>query len=343
MNTSDRIAAASAQALSKAETDEALNWLLHGEAALEQKADFLVALAQRGETPEELAAWAESARGHMISLPAVVEGAGDVCGTGGDGRHSFNVSTCVSFVVAACGVPVAKHGNRGVSSKSGSFDVLERLGVPVDLSPEASAEMLMTRGICFLFAPLYHPVFAKLAPIRKLAAARGSRTVFNLLGPMLNPARLSWQLVGVPQRTLTSAYARALAMGGLARGVVVSGVTADGSGMDEASVSGSTILCPVGAMDGLPTEVRPGDYVAASGEDSALTVGSPDESARVIVSLLSGGEAGAREDIVVLNSGLALVAAGKVPDLHEGVALARQAVRSGQASALLQRCQTTRR
>ncbi|MCX6902056.1 MAG: anthranilate phosphoribosyltransferase, partial [Verrucomicrobia bacterium] len=232
------------QTLSAAQIDTAIGEIVDERASAEVKADFLIALAQKGETIEEIAAFARGLRDHSLSPPldAATRSRGilDVVGTGGDRLNTFNISTTVALVAAAAGVTVAKHGNRAVTSKSGSADVLEALGIKTDLTPEQVAQWLREHRFAFLFAPRFHPAFKHIGPARKLCAERGQRTVFNILGPLLNPARPSAQLIGVPRPQLCEPIGRVLQSLGVARGMVVSGQAGPQAWLDELSVLGET-------------------------------------------------------------------------------------------------------
>lgn len=213
--------------LSATQVVQAVSQLVDDQVAVGSKADFLTALARKGETIEEIAAFARELRQKSVSLPSAFGPPGqellDVCGTGGDHLGTFNISTTVAILAAAAGVPVAKHGNRAITSQAGSADVLEALGIKIELAPEEAARWLREHGFAFLFAPRYHPTFKHIGPARKLCAERGQRTIFNFLGPLLNPARPTAQLVGVPNRDWCEPIARVLQALGLRRGMVVSG------------------------------------------------------------------------------------------------------------------------
>ncbi len=215
------------RALSDDQVTLAVGQLVGDQVSAESKADFLAALAVKGETVEEIAAFARALRARAIPAPIDAETRSreilDVCGTGGDRLGTFNISTTVAIIVAAAGVPVAKHGNRAITSKAGSADVLEALGVRIDCAPEEAARWLREHQFAFFFAPNYHPAFKNIAPARKLCAQRGQRTIFNFLGPLLNPARPSAQLIGVPRADLCAPIARVLQSLGVRRGMVVSG------------------------------------------------------------------------------------------------------------------------
>jgi len=290
-------------------------------------AAFLIVMAERGETAIEIAAAARAMRARMIPIDAP-SGAIDVCGTGGDGHHTLNVSTAVSLVVAAAGVPVAKHGNRAASSKAGAADTLEALGLDLDRIAESAQATLADLGICFLFAQKHHPALKRLGPIRK---SIGRRTIFNLMGPLANPANVRRQLVGIARPAYVPIYAQALAQIGVDRAMIVSG----DEGLDELSLAGGNDVAEVtgngivamrrlyAADVGLPT--HPVD---------AIRGGSPQHNAAALRALLQG-EPGPYRDAVLLNAAAALVVAGAVPDVREGVEEAAETIDRGLANALL--------
>lgn len=317
----------------------AISELIRDDISTETKADFLVALARKGETIDEIAAFARELRKLSIHPPidAVTrnELILDVCGTGGDRLNTFNISTTVGFVVAAAGVAVAKHGNRGVTSQSGSADVLEALGIPIDLAPEEAAASLAKRRFAFFFAPKYHPSFRQIAPARKLCAERGQRTVFNVLGPLLNPAQPSAQLVGVPHADYCERIAKVLQVLGLRRAMVVSGKT-EGGWLDEFSTLGDTMVAEFyqerGFSSGL---ISPAllDVQPATLED--LRGGDKQANALIIRRLLAGQEHGPKREAVLLNGAAALLVAGQAHSLQEGWAMAADLIDSGRALAKL--------
>ena len=307
------------------------------------KAAFLRALRAKGETPAEIAGFAGALLARAVDPgidPARLPGPTlDVCGTGGDRLHLFNVSTTASFVLAAGGATVVKHGNRAITSRSGGADVLAALGVPVDLAPAALRRQVETVGIGFLFAPQYHPAFAAVAAVRRQLAAEGASTIFNLLGPLLNPARPAHQLVGVFDPALTETFAEVLRQLGRRRAWAVHGA----GGMDELSTLGPTRVSRFGDDPGGKIEtlsVEPG----TAGLDpvhnlEALRGGTPEENARTLVGILRGEIAGPRLDLVLLNAAAGFVAAGLSADLGTGVERARGAVAGGRAQRVLERVQ----
>jgi len=313
-------------ALGEDEAAEAMDAIMDGEATPAQIGGLLAAMAVRGETEDEIVGFARTMRARAVPLRAA--GAVDTCGTGGDCAGTFNISTVASLVVAACGVPVAKHGNRAVSGQCGSADVLEALGLKVDAGPEAAQRSLDELGWAFLFAPAFH------ASTRHAAAPRrelGVRTVFNLLGPLTNPARPMAQVIGVPRAELTEVIARCAARLGVARAWVV-----HGGGLDELTPSAPTRVSE--ARDGA---VRTFTVAAA---DAGCAPCAPDDlrggdAARnaAIARAVLGGEAGAPREAVVLNAAAALLVSGRAPDLADGARQARAALDQGRAADLLDR------
>jgi anthranilate phosphoribosyltransferase len=312
--------------LGEAEAEAAFSANLDGTIPDEAIAPFLVALAERGETASEIAGAARAMRARMIPVSAPAN-AIDVCGTGGDGHHTLNVSTAVSLVVAACGVPVAKHGNRAASSKAGAADTLEALGLNLDRAAETAELTLGDLGICFLFAQRHHPALARIAPIRK---ALGRRTIFNLMGPLANPAGVRRQLVGIARPAYVAIYAEAIRRLGTDHSLVVSG----DEGLDELSLAGGNELAQVKDGAVLMQRVRAADAGLASAPIEALRGGDPAHNAKALRALLQG-EPGAYRDAVLFSSAAALMVAGEAADWHEGVEEAAEAIDKGLANALL--------
>lgn len=299
------------------------------EAPLEIKAAFLRALRSKGEKAAEIASFVRVLLERGVT-PDLGPGLLDVCGTGGDNAGLFNVSTAVMFVAAACGVRVVKHGNRGVTSKSGGADVLEALGVKVDATP---AKALETAGCCFLFAPYYHPAFKSVGEVRKVIAAEGSSTIFNMIGPLLNPARPDFQLAGVFKGSLLPIYAEAFRLLGRKRAWAAHGA----GGLDEMSTLGPTEIHAVEGDLVRSFEVRAEDLgvpVAALGD---LKGGTAEENARLIETLLQGNIEGPKRDIVALNAAGALVVAGAAASLPEALVKTQAAMSSGAAFEVLRR------
>jgi anthranilate phosphoribosyltransferase len=318
------------QDLTEAEAEAAMHRIMAGEATPAQVGAFLAALRCKGETVDELLGAARAMRAFAAVVPHHQPLVVDTCGTGGDGRGTFNISTTAALVVAAAGVPVAKHGNRAASSRSGSADVLEALGVRVDLPPEAAGACLDEVGIAFLFAPRHHPAMRHAAgPRREL----GFRTVFNLLGPLCNPAGAQVQVVGVPAPEWVRPMAEALQRLGARRALVVHG---DG-GLDELSVSGPTLVADTVGPGAEVVEYRvgPEDAGLDRGPLEALRGGSPEENAAIALAVL-GGEPGPRRAVVVLTAAAALWAAGAAPDLAAAARLAEAVIDDGRALAKLE-------
>jgi anthranilate phosphoribosyltransferase len=316
--------------LTEEEAGGAMATIMEGEATPAQIGGLLAALAVRGETEDEVVGFARTMRARAVPLSA--RGAVDTCGTGGDGAGTFNISTVASLVVAACGVPVAKHGNRSASGSCGSADVLEALGLRIDASPAVVQRSLDEAGWAFLFAPGFHAATRHAVGPRK---ELGVRTAFNLLGPLTNPARPEAQVVGVPRPELTGFIARCLQRLGVRRAWVV-----HGSGLDELSLCGPTSVAAFGADEdggGVRTfTVMPEDAGLAPSGAESLRGGDAAASATIAGEVLRGGR-GPRRDVVVLNAAAALVVAGRVADLKEGAAQAAQAIDEGRAARLLER------
>jgi anthranilate phosphoribosyltransferase len=323
----------------------AVQQLVDESVSAEAKADFLGALARKGETVEEIAAFASLLREMAVPVPVEASLQAellDVVGTGGDRLGTFNVSTCSALVAAAAGVRVAKHGNRAVTSKVGSADVIETLGLPLDLSPEQAATTLREHGFVFLFAPRYHPAFRHIAPARKLCAERGQRTIFNFLGPLLNPARPAAMLVGVPRPDLCEPLARVLQKLGVRRGMVVSGRVprVDGGGvdcLDEFSPLGETHVAEFYQDHGFSvSSFDPASLPGQPGTLADLRGGDREANARIVREVLSGQDRSPRRDAVLLNAGAALFVADLVRSISEGWNLAAELIDAGRVSAKLE-------
>ncbi|MBO9712808.1 anthranilate phosphoribosyltransferase [Sphingomonas sp.] len=299
--------------------------ILDGLATEEAIEAFLIGLSIRGETSVEIAEAARAMRARLIPVTAP-PGAIDVCGTGGDGHHTLNVSTAVSLVVAAAGVPVAKHGNRAASSKSGAADTLEALGLNLDRAAARAEESLAELGIAFLFAQAHHPALARIGPIRKRI---GRRTIFNLMGPLANPAHVTRQLIGIARPDYAPIYAEALEQLGTEAAAVVSGE----EGLDELSTELPSVVVNVGSAR-LPTRITPEDAGLPRHPLAAIRGGGPQENARALRELLQG-EPGPYRDAVLLNAAAALIVADRVSDLREGVEEAAEMLDNGLANALL--------
>ena len=307
----------------------AMNALMGGDWTPAQIAGFLVALRLKGETVTEIAAAAEVMRALSVKVPlASVEHLVDTCGTGGDGAHTFNISTAAAFVAAACGARVAKHGGRSVSSTSGSADVLEALGVNVNLSPEKVAEAVKTIGVGFMFAPNHHSAMRHAAPVRR---ELGVRTLFNLLGPMTNPAAAPNQVMGVFSRELTGTLARVLQALD-SRHVLV--VHAE-EGLDEISLASPTYVAELKDGHVSEYELEPGLFGLPQVEASELVVNGTDEAVEMLLAALENRHAGATA-IVALNAGAAIYVAGRAASLMDGVAQAQRAIASMAARDVLE-------
>jgi anthranilate phosphoribosyltransferase len=315
------------QDLNAAEASAAMAEIMEGRAQPAAVAGLLVALAMKGERPAEIVGFAQTMRERATKLSKDHGPVFDTCGTGGDRAHTFNVSTVAALVLAACGVRVAKHGNRSVSSRCGSADLFEALGVDVTAAPPVVEHCLEHAGIAFFFAPTFHPSMRHAAQTRR---DLGIRTAFNLLGPLTNPAGAERQLVGVPRPELTELVARSLALLGSTRAWVVHGA----DGLDEISTTGYTKVseCRDGAVNTF--YVHPQDFGIGKTAPAALRGGDAEDNAAIARAVL-GGEHGPPRDIVVLNAAAALMIAGKVPRVVDGIRLAADALDSGAAAGVL--------
>lgn len=315
--------------LSEAEAAGIMDTIMEGKATPAQIGAFLVALHMKGESPGEIAAFARVMRRHAVQIrPATTGKLVDTCGTGGDGMHTFNISTTAAFVAAGAGIPVVKHGNRGVSSACGSADVLSALGVNISADPQIQARIVDDVGIAFLFAPLHHPA------TRHVMAARqeiGCRTVFNILGPLANPAGAEAQVLGVYSPALTTTMADVLRLLGLSRAMVV-----HGSGLDEITTTGETLISELSGNTIHTYTITCGTYGIAPSQLADLAGGDAAANARITREIL-GGERGACRDIVLMNAGAAIYIGGQARDLHEGIACAAASIDSGNALARLGR------
>ncbi|MCI7812600.1 MAG: anthranilate phosphoribosyltransferase [Lachnospiraceae bacterium] len=305
------------------EAEEVMNEIMEGKATDVQKSAYLTALSLKGETIDEITASASGMRAHCVKLLHDMDVL-EIVGTGGDGANSFNISTTSSLVIAAGGVPVAKHGNRAASSKSGAADVLEALGVKITLEPERSAELLKQIQICFLFAQNYHIAMKYVGPIRK---ELGIRTVFNILGPLSNPAGANMELMGVYDQTLVEPLAQVMAKLGVVRGMVVYGQDK----LDEISMSAPTSVCEI--RDGWfqSYEITPEQFGYERCQKEDLVGGTPQENAKITRDILEGTERGPKRCAVCLNAGAALYIAGKTATMEEGVRMAEKLIDDGSA------------
>jgi anthranilate phosphoribosyltransferase len=300
--------------------------VMDGEATPAQLAAMLVALRMRGETVEELAGFASAMRERVLRVDAP-DGTIDVVGTGGDGSGTFNISTAAAFVVAATGVPVAKHGNRAITSRSGSADVLEALGVRIDHTADSAAASLREHGFAFLFAPAFHPAMKHAGPTRREI---GIRTSFNLIGPLTNPAGARRALIGVGAAETAARIAEVAGVLGTDRTLVV-----HGAGVDELPLDGSGVLYDVAGRQVTQRPVVAAAYGLAAAPTSALAGGTAAENAAIVEAIFAG-ETGPRRDVVLLNAGAALVAAGRARDIGEGIEAARAALDSGGPARVLE-------
>ncbi|MDF1526346.1 MAG: anthranilate phosphoribosyltransferase [bacterium] len=311
----------------------AVGVIMEGQATGAQIGAFLTALRLKGETGEEIAGAVTALRDRSVKLPGIKDGKGngliDTCGTGGDGAGTVNVSTLAALTAAGAGARVAKHGNRSVSSLCGSADLLTALGVRIDVSPEVAARCLKEAGFAFLFAPLYHPAMKSVAPVRQ---EMGIRTLFNLIGPLCNPAGVKHQVMGVYSEDLVELIAGVLGKLGCERAMIV----ASKDGLDEISVCAPTTIAHL-YQDGTieVTTVDPDDLGIKTHQLDSLKGGEPEHNAVLSLELLKGAH-GAVRDAVIVNAGAALVVSGKVPDMQEGMKMAKESIDSGRALNVLE-------
>ena len=307
---------------------EVMNEIMSGEASDIQKSAYLTALSMKGETIEEITGSAEEMRNHCVRLLNDMDVL-EIVGTGGDRSNSFNISTTSALVIAAGGVPVAKHGNRSVSSKSGAADVLENLGVNLKLTVEQSEQILKDTGMCFMFAQSYHSSMKYAGPVRK---ELGVRTIFNILGPLANPAGATMQLLGVYDEKLVEPLAKVLSNLGVNRGLVVCG----NDGLDEATVTGPTHVCEIRFGELTMYEITPEQFGFSRCDLSELVGGNPEENARITRDILTGKLTGPKRDIVVFNSALSLYLGIDDCTIEDCIVLANDLIDSGKAAAKLE-------
>lgn len=310
------------QNLTHGEMHEVMTEIMSGRAVEADIRDFLLGLNAKGFTVEEITAAARIMRKFVVLLETHHEVVLDTCGTGGDAKGTFNISTAVAFVVAACGVIVAKHGNRSVSSHSGSADVLESLGINLQMPHERMSDCLDEVGICFMFAQRHHPAMKHVAAVRK---SLGVKTIFNVLGPLTNPARATHQMVGVYNRHLTEQFAQVLKVLGAERAVVVHGA----DGLDEITTAAATFISEYNGRDILSYEITPEEFGIKRISESELKGGDPAENARLMTLILQGKGMRAHMDVVALNAGFALYAGGAAASPREGLERVRQVMASG--------------
>ena len=319
--------------------------LIRPDVPMAEKQAFLLALANKGETAVEVAAFARVFRDRAID-PGVEEWAGraiDVCGTGGDGSGTFNISTAVSFIVAAAGVPVFKHGNRSITSKCGSADLLEAVGIRIDAPMGLLHDSLDELNFCFFFAPAYHPAFKEIMPVRRALAEAGQRTIFNLLGPLINPGRPAHQLLGVFSKQWVQPLAHALGDLGLKSGLVVHGRGRSGEALDELSCAGENHIAGFGKLSNLEKTLRASDLGLPECDFSDLAGSDVTGNTTILHALLSDSDdvvpAGLRNS-VLLNAGIALWISGAASEMSAGVALAEETLRSGRVGIWLRQARS---
>jgi len=313
--------------LSREESRQVMNEIMTGQTTNAQIAAFLTALRMKGETVEELVAFAQVMREHCCRIDPKVQGRlVDTCGTGGDKTKTFNISTAAAFIVAGTGVAIAKHGNRAVTSKSGSADVLERLGLNLNMQPAKVEETIQQVGIGFLFAPAFHPAMKYAITPRKEV---GIRTIFNLLGPLTNPASANAQLLGVYDSRLTIPLAQALRNLGCEEAMVIHGL----EGLDEISIVGRTIISHLKKGQIITREIAPRDFGVKPAKAEFLQGASPEENAVTLFNILSGhlAESDPKMEVVLVNSAAGLIVGAKADDFRYGMELARESIRSGAA------------
>ena len=325
--------------LSQSEIAMATEALLKENDEIGTKTEFLKALSAKGETPAEIAAFVEAFLEHAVDpgfRPEDCDGPTiDVCGTGGDKLDLFNISTASVFVLAGGGLTVLKHGNRGITSKSGGADVLEELGVPIDLPVPALRECVLENGAGFLFAPLYHPAFKAVVPVRKALAEEGIRTVFNLIGPLLNPVRPDYQLVGVFDSSFTSPFADILGRLGRKKAWSVHGKGQEGEGLDELSLCGKTKVSEWNGKSVNESEITPQEIGLDPCAISELKGGDPKENASILTSILDGTDRGPKRDIVALNAAAGFVICGSASNMTGGFEMALEVIKDGRALSKL--------
>ncbi len=314
--------------MSEKEAEEVFGWILDGKASEEEIARFLLAMTERSETAEEIAGAARALRARLIPIEAP-DNAVDCCGTGGDGHHTLNVSTAVSLVVAAAGVPVAKHGNRAASSKSGAADTLEALGLDMEAAGRTAEMTLAELGICFLFAKNHHPAMGRIQPIRQRI---GKRTIFNLMGPLSNPAGVKRQLIGIARPAYVPIYARAKALLGTEKTLIVSG----DEGLDELSLAGGNEVADVTGNAFEMHRIEASIVDLPHSPVDAIRGGDAAHNAKALKALLEGAP-GPYRDAVIFNAAGTLLVAGAAKDWMEGASIAAESLDSGSADMLLGR------
>jgi anthranilate phosphoribosyltransferase len=315
------------ESLTREETEDLFGQLMDGQVSEPMKAALLIALRMKGEAVPEISGAAAAMRQRAIHIPHRRQGLVDTCGTGGDGRGTFNISTAAALVAAAAGAPVAKHGNRSVSSKSGSADVLAALGVKIEIDPETAGRTLDAVGIAFLFAPLLHPAMREVMPVRR---ELGMRTIFNVLGPLTNPAGARRQVMGVYAESLVEPIGHVLRDLGAEHALVV-----HGDGMDEITTTGRTRVAEVRGGEVRLFDLEPERFGLRRVRQEDLAGGTPEENAEAVRRVF-GGETGALAEVTALNAGAALYVSGLAATLEEGVGIARETLASGAAAEKLE-------
>ncbi|WP_079509382.1 anthranilate phosphoribosyltransferase [Mesobacillus jeotgali] len=316
------------KSLLETEMEEAVQEIFTMDTTDAEIASFLTGLKSKGETAEEVSGLVKAIRKHALNFTKNIPNVLDNCGTGGDGSKSFNISTTSAFVIAGAGITVAKHGNRSVSSKTGSADVLEALGVSLDFSPEATEEILEQNGIAFLFAPHVHP---KLKQIMKVRRDLKIPTIFNLIGPLTNPVQLDYQLLGIYRRDMLEKFAHVLANLNRKRAIVINGA----GGMDEASLAGQNEMVIVSHGEIKTIKLNPEEVNLPIYENSSIRGGDAQDNAAILLQVLKGKK-GAHRDTVLLNAGIGIYTAGKAESIREGVSLAAESIDSGKAQDKLE-------
>jgi anthranilate phosphoribosyltransferase len=311
------------------QAEKLLDTVFAGDVPAAQVAAFLTAMRVKGETVPELAGLAKSLRDHAVPVETGLDNMVDTCGTGGAKLKTFNISTAAAFVAAGAGVHVAKHGNRGITSKCGSGDVLEALGVKLDPTPETIAKSIQQANVGFMFAPMFHPSMKYVQPIRK---ELGFRTAFNILGPLANPARANAQVMGVGDVSLMPKVAEILKMLGIKRAMVV-----HADGLDEISTLGPTKVLSLKDGQISKLEINPTDFGMPLADFEDLKGGDAEGNAAIVRDILTGKETGVKKDIVVLNAAAAIIVAGKAEDFPAAIKLAETAISSGRAASALEK------
>ena len=308
--------------LDSAESKEVMKLIIEGKLSDEQIGEILIALQNKGVSVTELSAFVDILKTFAVQIKPDVELLVDTCGTGGDKSSTFNVSTVTAFVLAGCGVAVAKHGNRSVSSECGSADVLEKLGINIELSPENTKKCIEQVGIGFMFAPLYHPAFKNVAPIRKKL---GVRTVFNILGPLLNPASPKAQVIGVYDPALTELFAQTLEKSGMKNAMIV-----HGNGLDEITLCGETKITQIKDGSIKTFNLNPEEFGFKECAEDDLKGKGAEENAKIFLEILNG-EKSAKRDVVLLNAAAGLIVAEKAETFEDGIKIATEAIDNGSA------------